>query len=46
MTTPTIETDKPDDVHIVITNDLIHYLFNSEESTDDTNAVDAAPPAR
>lgn len=30
----------------VICNDLIRYLFNSEENANDANAVDAAPPAR
>jgi hypothetical protein len=46
LTTPTLDTDKPDDVHIVINNDLIRFIFNSEESTRDADTVDAAPPAR
>ena len=47
MTTPNIDRDKPDDGEtIVITNDLIRVIFNSEKSTRDANAVDAAPPTR
>ena len=46
MTTPNIDRDKPDGETIVITNDLIRFIFNSEESTRDADTVDAAPPAR
>ena len=32
MTTPNIDRDKPDGETIVICNDLIRFIFNSEES--------------
>ena len=40
---PTLVFNQPT---TVITNDLIRFIFNSEESTRDADTVDAAPPAR
>ena len=40
---PTLVFNQPT---TVICNDLIRFIFNSEESTRDPDTVDAAPPAR